>query len=30
MPNYLGFNFDSEGRRYGEFSPAFACVAPGP
>jgi hypothetical protein len=23
--NYLGFKFDPEGRKYGEFSPAFSC-----
>ncbi len=28
--NYLGFSFDPEGRRYGEYKPACSCVAPGP
>jgi len=28
--NYLGFNFDSEGRKYGEYKPGFACTIPSP
>ena len=23
--SYLGFKFDPEGRKYGEFSPGFSC-----
>jgi hypothetical protein len=28
--NYLGFNFDPEGRKYGEYKPGFTCTAPSP
>jgi hypothetical protein len=28
--NYLGFAFDPEGRKYGEFSPSFTCTVPPP
>lgn len=28
--NYLGFSFDPEGRRYGEYEPSFTCIAPAP
>jgi hypothetical protein len=28
--NYLGFAFDPEGRRYGEYKPGFTCTAPTP
>lgn len=28
--NYLGFTFDPEGRRYGEYTPGFTCTAPTP
>ena len=28
--NYLGFNFDPEGRKYGEYRPDFTCTVPRP
>jgi hypothetical protein len=28
--NYLGFDFDPEGRRYGKYTPAFTCTPPAP
>jgi hypothetical protein len=28
--NYLGFGFDPEGRKYGEYKPAFVCTPPSP
>src|SRR5918994_3373013 len=28
--NYLGFNFDPEGRKYGEYKPDFPCAVPSP
>jgi hypothetical protein len=28
--NYLGFNFDPEGRWYGEYKPTFTCAVPTP
>jgi hypothetical protein len=28
--NYLGFDFDAEGRHYGAFDPSFTCTPPSP
>ena len=28
--NYLGFDYDLEGRKYGEYRPEFTCTAPSP
>jgi len=28
--NYLGFGFDPEGRKYGEYKPTFVCTPPSP